>query len=351
MIDVATSSHYVGDCRALLRELPDACVQTVVTSPPYWGLRDYGLDGQIGLEATPELYVDALLGVFREVWRVLRKDGTLWVNLGDCYAGSGRGGYTGERSTIEGSKNGQDQSRRARGSQLAAGLHEAVRRAGGVSRVWTKPPPGLKAKDLIGVPWRAAFALRDDGWWLRQDIIWSKPNPLPEPVEDRPIKAHEYLFLFSKAERYFYDADAIREPLAPKTLTTFGSERLRSKGNDARGGVKSDNFHRDVRQRRAKLGPDGQPVGANKRSVWTVASQPYDGAHFATFPPKLIEPCILAGSRPGDLVLDPFFGSGTTGAVAEKHGRRWIGFDLGYEQLAKERTSQRSLPIARRSST
>lgn len=363
MIDVSVSACHVGDCRAVLREMPDACVQTCVTSPPYWGLRDYGVDGQLGLEATPEEFIATMVDVFAEVRRVLADDGTLWVNIGDCYAGSGRGGYTGGKSTLQGSTDGQDQSRIAqmaprgsrtngfasseiRGSQKPAGMHEGVRQAGGVSRVWTKPPPGVKAKELVGIPWMLAFALRADGWYLRSDIIWSKPNPLPEPVTDRPTKAHEYIFLLSKRAKYFYDADAIRSPLAPKTLTTFGSER-RSKGNDASGNVKADNWSRDVRLRRAKVGADGEPVGANKRSVWTVATQPYDGAHFATFPPKLITPCILAGSRAGDLVLDPFFGSGTTGMVAGSLGRRWIGIDINpaYAELSKERTRQTGLAL------
>lgn len=367
MIDVSTSGHYVGDCRELLKQLPDGCVQTCVTSPPYWSLRDYGHEGQIGLEATPDEYVRELVAVFAAVRRVLRDDGTLWLNLGDCYASSGRGGaqgasgslsdravsavrivrrggHTGGRSTLEGSTETQEHARRARGSMKPAGFHEPARAGGAVGRAYVPPPSGTKNKDLVGIPWMVAFALRADGWYLRADIIWHKPNPLPESVSDRPTKSHEYIFLLAKSESYFYDADAIREPLQPKTLTTFGSER-RSKGNDALGGVKADNWSRDVRTRRAKVDAEGNPVGANKRSVWTVGSQPYDGAHFATFPPRLIDPCILAGSRVGDLVLDPFFGSGTVGMVAEKHGRRWIGFDLGYAELAKERTAQRSLPM------
>lgn len=357
MIDPTVSAHYVGDCRVLLKRMPDACVQTIITSPPFYGLRDYGHDGQIGLEETPELFVAELVGVFTEAKRVLRDDGTVWVNLGDSYAGGGRGGYVGNKSTLEGSTESQHESARARrggpnargaraaaGSQKPAGMHENVRRAGGTSRAWTKPPPGYKDKDLLGVPWMFAFAMRAAGWYLRSDIIWHKPNPLPEPVCDRPTKSHEHIFLFSKQPSYFYNADAIREPLQPKTLTTFNTER-RPRAVEGRNEVKSDNWARDVRKRRARVGADGKPVGANKRDVWTVGTQPYDGAHFATFPPRLIEPCVLAGSRAGDLVLDPFFGSGTTGAVAEKHGRRWIGFDLGYEQLAKQRTAQRSLPM------
>jgi DNA modification methylase len=373
LIDVSISGHYVGDCRELLDRLPDGCVQTCVTSPPYWSLRSYFPDDdpraekQIGLEATPEDYVREIVAVFSKVRRVLRDDGTCWINLGDCYASSGRGGAqgnsgtlsdrsiksarivrrtgsVGSRSTLQGSTDAHEETRRARGSLKPAGFHEYVRQYGGVGRAYIPPPSGTKNKDLLGLPWMVAFALRADGWYLRADIIWHKPNPLPESVTDRPTKSHEYIFLLSKSETYFYDADAIREPLKPKTLTTFGTER-RCLGNDALGGVKADNWSRDVRLRRAKTDDEGNPVGANKRSVWTVGTQPYDGAHFATFPPRLIEPCILAGSRVGDLVLDPFFGSGTVGLVAEKHGRRWVGFDLGYEDLAKERTAQRSLPI------
>lgn len=344
MIDVRASGHYIGDCRDLLSQLPEACVQTCITSPPYWGLRDYGLAGQIGLEATPELYVAAIVDVFRGVRRVLRDDGTLWVNLGDSYAGSRSGpqGDSGEMADREVTKHRAMQS-----MTKAKGVDPKNPRKG---PSWNDAPNrqsiiGIKHKDLVGIPWMVAFALRADGWYLRQDIIWAKPNPMPESVTDRCTKAHEYLFLLSKSASYFYDADAIREPLAQKTLTTFGSRR-RSKGTDARGRVAADNWTRDVPERKPKLDKNGEHAGANKRSVWTVATQPYDGAHFATFPPKLIEPCVLAGSGPGDIVLDPFFGSGTTGEVAEKHGRRWIGFDLGYADLAKARTAQRSLPMA-----
>lgn len=342
MIDISLSGYYIGDCRELLKQLPDGCVQTCVTSPPYWGLRDYGHKGQIGIEASPEEFVRELVAVFAGVRRVLRDDGTLWLNLGDSYASSGRGGAQGSTGAM--SSRAVSAARVVRGSTKPAGMHETARSGGAIGRAYMPPPPGCKNKDLVGVPWMVAFALRADGWYLRSDIIWHKPNPMPESVGDRPTKSHEYIFLLAKSESYFYDADAIREPLQPKTLTTFGTER-RSKGNDALGGVKADNWARDVRKRRAKVDDDGKPVGANKRTVWTVGTQPYDGAHFATFPPKLIEPCILAGSRVGDIVLDPFFGSGTTGAVAEKHGRRWIGFDLGYADLAKERTAQRSLPM------
>lgn len=364
MIDPYVSAHYTGDCRKLLKQLPDQCVQTCITSPPYWGLRDYDTDGQIGLEPSPKQYVRELVRVFRAVRRVLKDDGTLWLNLGDCYARAA-GGYNSSGS-------------KGRTSTAVS----AKTRASVVAHRGRKPPRGLKHKDLVGIPWEVAFALRDNGWYLRMDCIWAKPNPMPESVTDRPTKAHEYLFLLAKSERYYYDAQAIAEPLADKTFTTFGTTRG-TKGNDPGGRVAADNWTRDVPVRNPKLTADGEIAGANKRSVWadesperkhaliqavrwakyaetllptgdkssvwSVAPQPYTGAHFAVYPPALIEPCVLSCSRPGDLVLDPFFGSGTTGEVAEKHERRWIGFDINpkYAKLAKERTAQRTLPLAR----
>jgi DNA modification methylase len=314
VIDVSTSSHHVGDCRELLARLPEGCVQTCVTSPPYWGLRDYGHDGQLGLEATPDLYVAAIVDVFRGARRALREDGTLWLNLGDSYASSPSGGTGVSGSTLGGSKESQTEFRKST-------KHRNV-------------PAGLKQKDLVGIPWMVAFALRADGWYLRQDIIWHKPNPMPESVTDRCTKAHEYLFLLSKSETYFMDREGLKERAVSK----------KPSGNGYKRGA-----------RLSMQNPDGSPRGGdepwkpaaqrNLRSVWTVATQPYDGAHFATFPPRLIEPCILAGSRPGDIVLDPFFGSGTTGMVAQQHGRRYIGFDLGYEDLATERLRSPMLPM------
>lgn len=332
MIDVSVPCHYTGDCRELLALLPEGSVQTCVTSPPYWGLRDYGHEGQIGLEPTPEAYVAALVGVFRGVRRAMRSDGTLWLILGDCYAGSGRGGYVGGRSRLQGSIDGQDQSRHAkRRIQTGAGYHATAVECGAIGKGWVPPPAALKNKDLIGIPWRVAFALQADGWYLRQDIVWSKPNPMPESVRDRCTRAHEYIFLMSASRRYYFDATAIAEPaLGGHYRNVHDPEFSAVPGAGSHRGIRNQQVGRDAR---------------NKRSVWTVAAQPYDGAHFAVFPPRLVEPCILAGSRNGDLVLDPFFGSGTTGQVAEKHGRRWIGFDLGYEDLAKQRTSQRSLTL------
>lgn len=313
------SGSYTGDCRELLAKLPDGCAQTCVTSPPYWGLRDYGVDGQLGMEATPDEYVANMVDVFREVRRVLRDDGTTWLNLGDSYVSNVRGNGGAESSTLTGSPNSQ---RRQEKWQRTAIARERV--------------DGLKTKDIVGIPWLVAFALRADGWYLRSDIIWHKPNPMPESVTDRPTKAHEYIFLLSKSERYYYDADAVAEP------SLFGGEQLgivrgQKRRATAMGVVPSGN---------ERPGADATIAQTrNKRSVWTVATQPYDEAHFAVFPPKLIEPCILAGSRPGDVVLDPFFGSGTTGKVAEDNGRLWLGFDLNpaYKALQDKRTAQRGL--------
>ena len=341
MIDPTVSAYYTGDCRKLLKRLPDGCVQTCVTSPPYWGLRDYEEKGQIGLEDTPNAYVEALVGVFEQVRRVLRDDGTLWLNLGDCYVTNPRGHGGAASSTLTGSS---DSVRRKQRWEAAGrkGLPNPNNRttdprvkgrshATQVSRGLRSS--NLKHKDLVGIPWMVAFALRDAGWYLRMDNIWAKPNPMPESVTDRTTKAHEYLFHFSKSESYYYDADAIREPQLTLGERHEGRSGYRD-GHPSKGGITERKLH---------------PLGANKRSVWTVTSQPYDGAHFATYPPLLIEPCILACSRPGDLVLDPFFGSGTTGEVAEKHERRWIGFDINpkYAALAKERTAQRALPLSR----
>lgn len=291
----------VGDCVAGMKTLDDQSVHTCVTSPPYFGLRDYGHEGQVGLEDTPESYVARLVEVFREVRRVLRDDGTLWLNLGDSYAQQGGRGEQGSTSARKGRSNVGAQERRAS----------------------TRAPDGLKPKDLIGIPWRVAFALQADGWYLRQDIIWHKPNPMPESVRDRCTKAHEYVFLLSKGPRYYFDADAIKEPAtnAGKRVT-LGAKSF-AKGQAAGAGVAPSGNglaeHYDV------------PAMRNRRSVWTVTTKPYEGAHFATFPPDLIEPCILAGAPPNGVVLDPFGGSGTTAGVALKHGRNAILCELNPE--------------------
>jgi DNA modification methylase len=369
-----------GDARGI--PLADGVVQCVVTSPPYWGLRDYGVEGQIGLERTPEEYVGHLVEVFREVRRVLRGDGTVWLNLGDCYAREG-------------------------GSQ--SGDNRELLHMNGIQKRMCKVPDGcdLKPKDLVGIPWMVAFALRADGWWLRSEVIWHKPNPMPESVTDRPTKSHEQVFLLSKRADYFYDADAIREPHICAS----------DKRNDGKRHPYSDDAkHSQVDPNRQRTKTDCvsfHPAGRNMRSVWTVATQSYSGAHFATFPEKLVEPCVLAGTsargacprcgagwvrvmerefqpmtdrspeklvrssgqkgidssrhdhetprgyvnvtttgwRPGceceagepvpQFVLDPFAGTGTVGRVCARHGRRFVGVELKgeYIELARGRTS------------
>lgn len=297
----------VGDCLETLRRLPDQSVHTCVTSPPYFGLRDYGHDGQIGLEPTPDEFVAALVEVFREVRRVLRDDGTLWLNLGDSYAANR--GHQVPSTLMNGDNTNRAQAGAGKGMKASA--------------------IGLKEKDLIGIPWRVAFALQADGWYLRQDIIWHKPNPMPESVRDRCTKAHEYIFLLSKSPRYYFDAEAIKEP-----AVHAGRVPGRSPGRyvqPSAGGNNRDGMD-DCAQR---------PVGEkrNRRSVWTVTTKPFKGAHFATFPPDLIEPCVLAGAPIGGVVLDPFGGAGTTGLVARRHGRRAILCELNpeYAEIAKQR--------------
>ena len=326
-------------------------VQTCVTSPPYWGLRDYGVNGQVGKERTWVRYIARIRGIFRRVRNVLADDGTVWLNLGDCYHSGGRGGYRNDGCR-------GDASRLQRGNEgsIAAGLQP--------NRL---PQLGLKDKDLVGIPWRVAFALQLDGWYLRSDIIWSKPNPMPESVTDRPTKSHEYIFLFSKSKRYYYDHEAIREPATHSSIKRWqqniaeqsGSDRVPGKTNGpmkAVGGPKKDK-QRGHSRRHAGFNDrwdqmtkaEQSEVGRNKRSVWTVATQPYQGAHFAVFPKALIAPCILAGSRPGDVVLDPFMGSGTTAGVAEHLGRQWIGCELNpeYSELQQQRLQQKALPLER----
>jgi DNA modification methylase len=295
-----------GDALAELRKLPDELVHCCVTSPPYWGLRDYGVDGQLGLEPTPEEYVANLVAAFREVRRVLRDDGTLWLNLGDCYNGSGGAG----------------------GDYNPGGLKEGQPKYPG------RNISSLKPKDLVGIPWRVAFALQADGWWLRSDIIWHKPNPMPESVTDRPTRAHEYIFLLSKSQQYYYDHEAIKEPAVGSTTGPAASFRRHS---SQRNHALCPNNTPTHRADRDDVRYDG-PL-RNKRSVWEVATKPFPEAHFATFPEQLIEPCILAGSPLGGVVLDPFSGSGTTAVVAKKLARRWIGIELNpeYAEMAQRR--------------
>lgn len=416
-----------GDCRDTLKTLEASSVNCVVTSPPYFGLRDYGngqweggdptcphvrlkrghastidgsnyqsreiyrdvcrcgatrVDRQIGLEPTPDEFVAALVEVFREVRRVLRDDGTVWLNLGDSYASSGRG--IGDMKTAN------------KGNPASRDFHDAMVEQGAIGRAWVKPPEGLKPKDLIGIPWRVAFALQADGWYLRQDIIWSKPNPMPESVRDRCTKAHEYLFLLSKSARYFYDAEAIAEQVAEASIARLaqdvegqaGSARIPGKTNGTMkvvgrpqalraseiarekgltqahieairavgiadagkalvttngAGKNTEEIKRLAAEAKAALGGYYREflMGGtrNKRSVWTVATQPFKEAHFATFPPALVEPCILAGCPDNGVVLDPFGGAGTTGLVADRLNRNAILIELNpaYADMARRR--------------
>ena len=329
-----------GDCRETLKTLPDSSVHCCVTSPPYFGLRDYGCEDQIGLEQTPDAFVEELVAVFREVKRVLRNDGTLWLNLGDSYAAQ-RGGTEMPAETLAGGKNGKSKdlsAYRGRGfsEKMLTGQESAPSRDNPVAHRNARAF-GLKHKDLIGIPWRVAFALQADGWYLRQDIIWHKPNPMPESVQDRCTKAHEYIFLLSKSARYHYDHTAIMEPAQygeqhAKKTTSWGTNRKHpNKANTAEYAFKGDN-HTSSKM------ADGS-FGRNRRSVWTVTTKPYSGAHFATFPPDLIEPCILAGCPRGGTVVDPFGGSGTTAQVAMENNRNAILCELNgeYIDLIKKR--------------
>jgi len=404
-----TCSVICGHSLQVLRGIPDGCVDTCVTSPPYWNLRDYKGEpqiwdgaadcehefvesrrytengaskgsgeafseagpenakrlkearwrvdgkcgrcgawrGQLGLEPTPEMFVDHMVQIFREVRRVLRREETLWVNLGDSYAAGGRGGggsYMAERRAWSDKEN---------------------------SKGWRSAPPGLKGKDLVGIPWMLAFALRADGWFLRSDIIWAKPNCMPESVTDRPTRAHEYIFLLSKSAKYYYDAAAIRNPPSPELIKQIeegynghATKDFIAEGVQDASATKSriiegcrkridkqrghSRRHAGFNDRWDSLSKEEQMLcGSNKRTVWTVAPANYTDAHFATYPPDLIKPCILAGSPPGGLVLDPFAGSGTTGQVAIENGRRFLGIELNpdYIPMIKARLKQPGLPL------
>lgn len=301
-----------GDALEELKKLPDNCCSTCVTSPPYFGLRNYDTPGQIGLEETPDEYVEKIAEVFREVRRVLKDDGTLWLNIGDSYA----------------TRSGPQPPRNTRNRCGHTAKHV---------------PTGYKYKDLIGIPWLLAFALRADGWYLRADIIWHKPNAMPESCKDRPTRAHEYVFLFSKSGRYYYDAEAVKEPAVGFPGSQNPNARRRGNTRTFRGGNaythdQAKENGADIKRQSHGLVPN-ESGKRNRRSVWTIATRPYRGAHFATFPEGLARPCILAGSRPGDTVLDPFMGSGTTGAVAVKEGRDFIGIEINpeYIEMSKQR--------------
>ena len=392
-----TNRILIGDCREQLATLPEKSVHCCVTSPPYWALRSY-LDAdhpdkcyELGCEPTPEEYVANMVDVFRAVWRVLRDDGVLWLNLGDSFCSGGREGH--------GTRVGYKQQT----NRGMCGENDPVR---------APQPPGLKPKDLVGIPWRVAFALQADGWYLRSDVIWAKPNPMPESVTDRPTKAHEYLFMLTKSARYYYDAEAVKEPCqsGPSNIRKMQEQRPRIGGltKDVDAPLNAANRDTNIGQKRGV----GDPSGRNRRSVWTIATEPFSGAHFATFPRKLIEPCILAGtsakgccpscgapwqrvvekqSSPRDYdspvrrgnengwqpscgnvglrpdhevhtrtvgwrptcdcdagdpipctVLDPFLGSGTTACVAIEHGRAWVGCELNaeYVEIAEQRIAK-----------
>jgi len=396
-----TDHCYQGDCRDVMRSLIAAGVrvQCIVTSPPYWGLRDYGVDGQLGMEPTLREFVANMVEVFDLCRELLADDGTLWLNMGDSYAGSRGAGAPSESSTLVGN------GHRGGGPKIKTMTASRRRDDAPIPRSDVRVE-GLKPKDLVGQPWRLAFALQDAGWWLRQDIIWHKPNPMPESVRDRCTKAHEYLFLLTKSERYFFDADAIKAPATYGPTPTgvgFGhgfdaepKERVRTPSgwdtgpgghrsqtgrypripgnvNPAKGQAAyeaGDDRHRTkaglqayaqkVRESVKRGDFDGKTNDLpgreafraitdmrNKRSVWPIPTQSYSGAHFATFPEALVEPCVLAGSRPGDIVFDPFMGSGTVASVAQRLGRRWLGAELNPEYIALqgERTRQPGLVL------
>lgn len=295
----------VGNSIDTLKQLPEKSVQVCITSPPYWGLRDYGNEDQLGLEPKPDDFVENLCLIFDEVWRVLKDDGTLWVNLGDTYSA--------QRWT--GSGKGQPMNKNKDGHRDINPIKDS----------------GLPDKNLVGIPWKVAFALQKRGWYLRQDIIWNKPNPMPESVTDRCTKSHEYIFLLSKEPKYYFDNQAIKEPLAESSIGRLNQDIENQVGTTrANGGAKTNGNLKAVGDIEA---------GRNKRSVWTITTKPYREAHFATYPPDLIEPCILAGSKEGDLVLDPFSGSGTTGEVALRNGRNYIGLELNpeYAKISEKR--------------
>lgn len=378
----------IGDCREIMRRwiAGGVKVQMCVTSPPYWGLRDYGtakweggradcehsvggqvqdnkapgaittgqrpgvdasrcrkcgarrVDQQIGLEQTPELYVQTMVEVFRLVRELLAEDGTVWLNLGDSYCGSW--GNSGSRPELDG----KTQNQRPKNGEYfkRGGWDERRERPASSYKI-----SGLKPKDLIGIPWRVAFALQADGWYLRSDIIWAKPNPMPESVTDRCTKSHEYIFLLSKSARYYYDADAIAEPLALSSVGRYQHAVDTNEQFDPGRHKHTEGIQSPMELLTRAAAGVLEKGNRNKRSVWTVPTDPYAGAHFATFPPALVEPCILAGSKAGDTVLDPFFGSGTVGEVAQDLGRKWLGCELNpaYAKLQDQRTAQQGLVL------
>jgi DNA modification methylase len=306
--DVALIDLRLGDCLDVLRSLPSCSVQCCVTSPPYYGLRDYGVAGQIGLEPTPDAYVARMVEVFAEVRRVLRSDGVCWVNMGDSYVSSPPGNSDTRSSGLNG----------------ASGQRYAERLLTKDNRNVRPKTPSLAFKQLLGMPWRVAFALQADGWWLRSDCIWAKPNPMPESVRDRPTKAHEYVFLFAKSERYFWDAEGVREAVKPTSGQRMRAPKLGAHRVDG-------NYETVTAKAYARV------CGANLRTVWTITPRPFKDSHFATMPVELAERCIRAGSREGDVVLDPFSGAGTTGVACLRLGRSYLGIELNPEYLEMSR--------------
>lgn len=320
-LDYDNGALFVGDSKAVLEEIPDESVQCAVTSPPYWGLRDYGEEGQLGLEETPEEYVNNLCDVFDELMCVLRDDGTFWLNLGDSYAKNkvSTGGYS-DKSTLAGYTSEETKGRRLQRQSNDKNLSH-----------------NLKQKDLVGIPWRVALELQSRGWYLRNDIIWNKPNPMPESVTDRCTTSHEHIFLLTKSKQYYYDQDAIREE--PVTGTDY-SRRISDSDNGLMGeeGL-TDDMNSQIRDRDSIA---NHPNGKNKNDVWKITTQPFSNAHFAVFPPELPKTCIQAGTDKGDIVLDPFSGAGTTGVTARRLGRKYVGIDLSvdYSEMALDRIQE-----------
>jgi len=317
-----------GNSLEVLKNLPDETINCCITSPPYWGLRDYGVEGQLGLEKTPEEYVQKLVEIFKEVKRVLKSDGTVWLNLGDSYActktGSFNGGGFKDTSAINGTRN-----------------LSGVETSGKCDKLKMS---GLKNKNLVGIPWKVAFALQADGWYLRQDIIWHKPNPMPESVKDRCTKAHEYIFLLSKSPKYYYDYESIMEDCVTNENRPFGAVREREYNYNSKHIEARNKLHKNLQDKgqpnhsfhenRAEGNPDKIYEKKNKRSVWTIAPKPFKEAHFAVFPPTLVEPCLLAGCPENGIVLDPFMGSGTVAWVAKNNNRNYVGVELNPEYIA-----------------
>lgn len=318
----------VGDVQQRLSDIADGSVQCCVTSPPYWGLRDYGHDGQLGLERTPDDYVDNMVAVFREVHRVLADDGVLWLNLGDSYASFRDGKATPD--TTRGESIGTLVPKGSASNRMASSFAGSI----------------IKHKDLVGIPWRVAFALQSDGWYLRQDIIWHKPNPMPESVNDRCTRSHEYLFMLTKSRKYYFNGKAIAEEAKTKPGATWQERKAAgaTAGNVIVGHETRNGTQRVVHGKGVTSNLTRQDGLRNKRSVWTINTKPFRGAHFAVMPEALVEPCVLATSRSGDIVLDPFTGSGTVAVVALRHGRNFVGTELNpkYAQIAQDRISQDS---------